>query len=594
MRRFDASWGYAQTGYHSKWDRYQKLYDSERVDVGYKGITNTFVPMTYSTVEALTAALTVGRPSTDFVPQDILQYATAYAENEQPPNLRALNALYDYYWDCDNWDVKSILTVKGGLKLGTSAEFLYWDIDKPRLVNLPLRDLIIDPNLVDPMQLITDPDNTYAGRRFFTTKKALRDVMVVDPETGELKKRYKNTGKIKGAAPSDKQDDKAQKDMRIGATTTGNADIDNEQVEVIEIWDGSKVVSIANRQFCIEETENPYKAQHRFVLEQKYLQEVDPADELAVKEATDRAASEAKGMIPVVVHRFIIDESQIYGKSIIQPIAKPQELLNDVTNQNVDAVTDALNPQYTLDPKYASWIPKMKNIPGTVYPFAANAYMPVVKASIPNSAFNERSNLKNEIREATGADQIVKGVTSDTKQTATEIRAQLNQSGQRFDIYVRMLEREAFYQRAKIVYRMIRLFVNNPVSVPTNTPDGTKFYTFRPEEFNDDYEPKIRLEANVESAKAEEQKQSIEAYEIVIADPSNNVYQAKKILYPKMFPGMNEEELDRIIGDEETYQQWQAAQMGGQPADPMAQMMQGLPQQGAPIEGEVMPQEAIA
>ena len=566
LDKFDASWRYAQTGYHSRWDRYQKLYDNERVDVGYEGITNTFVPMVYSTTEAITAALGVGRPSTDFVPQDMWQYAKVEANTEKKPDLKALNALYDYYWDCDNWDLKSIKTIRTGVKLGTSCEYIYWDIDKPRLINLPVRDLIVDPNITDPMQLITNPNETYAGRRYFTTKKALRSVKVVDPDTQELKRRYQRIGSIKGPVADDKQSDKQVKDQRVGSLPSMD-----DQVEVIEIWTGDRVRSIANREVLIEDADNPYKMQHELLLAQQYLEELDEtATEADFADAQTRAKNEAVGLIPIGIHRFIADESQIYGKSVIDAITKPQELLNDITNQSVDAVTDVLNPQYELDPAYQDWITQITSAPGTVYPFKPGSLTAIQKPAVQNSAFNERLNIKNEIREATAADQVVKGVSSDQQQTATEVKAQLNQAGQRFDIYVRMLEREAFYQRAKIVYRMIRLFVQQPVSVPTSTPDGTKFYNFLPTQFSDDYEPQIRLEANVQSQKRQEQESSTQAYQVIIADPTNNLYQAKKILYPKMFD-LSEEELDRIIGQEDQFNQMQG--MGGtQPmVSPMSQ-----------------------
>jgi hypothetical protein len=103
--------------------------------------------------------------------------------------------------------------------------------------------------------------------------------------------------------------------------------------------------------------------------------------------------------------------------------------LNDITNQRVDAVTDALNPQSELDPVYIGWLPKMKNLPSTVYPFKPGSWRFVQKPGIPAGAFEESGNIKSDIREAVAADQVVKGVSSDQRSTATEIRAQLNQAG---------------------------------------------------------------------------------------------------------------------------------------------------------------------
>lgn len=548
QERFDDSWNYSKTQ-HDRWQRNWKLYNNQRTHESYVGIADTFVPMVYSTVETLTAALAAGRPSTDFAPQDIWQYAAVYAMTEQKPDLKALNALYDYYWDCDNWDIKTIKSVRAGFNTGLMAEYYYWDIDKPRIINLPVRDLIVDPNITDPMQLITNPDQHYAGRRFLATKEDLEAVTIVDPKTGELGKRYKNLDKIKplGGSSGDTETDKKNKEMLIGAVSEENSKL----IECVEIFSGQRQVTMANRSIEIEDRENI------FLTQSKFLGEKNP-----------------KGIIPLGLGRFIPDESLLYGKSIIDPIAKPQELLNDMTNQSVDAVTDALNPQKELDPKYASWLPKITNAFGAVYPFVPGSLQPIRKDSIPTNAFSERLNIKNEIRETTGADQVTKGVTNDQQQTATEIKAQLNQSGQRFEIYVRMLEKELLYQRAKVIYGMIRRFVTSPKSVPTLTQDGPKFYTFDPAQFSDDYEPQVRLEASIQDARQREQSQATRAYELLIADPTNDLYQVKKILLPKIVD-LDETELDRIIG-----QEGQQPMMGaeGMQADPMAAT--GIPMTG--------------
>lgn len=508
--KFNASWDYAKQNHHSRWKRNWKLYNNERSIISFKGITNTFVPMTFSVVETITSALAAGRPSIDFAPQDMYKYIMSYYESGTKPDLKALNAQFDYYWDCDNWDLKSIKTIRNGLIYGTSAEFVYWDTDKPRIVNLRTRDLIVDPNVTDPMQLITDPDRFYAGRRYMTTKKALEDEEIVDVNNpGKTVKRYKNLNKVNAGYKGDKETDDDRRDIYTGALSS-----DADLLEVIEIWDGKKVRSVANREQLIEERDNTI------------------------------------GIIPIVIHRFIADESIIYGKAIVDPIAHSQELLNDVTNQSVDAVTDILSPQAELDPTYADFLDQVTTAPGTVYPFTPGSLKYIDKPTVTPQAFNERLNMKNEINEATGVDQIMKGVNNDQTATATEINAQLATAGQRFELYVRMLEKEAFYQRAKIVYAMMRHYVTDKQLVPTNSVDGPKFHAFDPTQFDETYEPKIQLEASVQNGKARQQQSSTQAFTAIIADPTNNLWQAKKLLYPKMFD-ISEEELDLIIGSQE-------------------------------------------
>jgi hypothetical protein len=539
LEQFTASWDYAKREQHPRWSRNRKLYNNERTNPSYQGLTDTFVPLTFSTVETVVAALGAGRPSTDFTPSDMYAYAAAYAKTGQKPDLKALNAAYDYYWDCDNWDLKTIKTIRNGLIEGLAGEWIYWDNDKPRIINLKARDIIIDPGLKDPMQLITDPDSTYAGRRFMTTIQALKKEKIVDPKTGKLVRRYNNLSQVTPGFTGSKETDEARRDMFTGALGA-NKDI----VEVIEIWTGKTIRSIANRSnsFTIEDRDNEV------------------------------------GVIPLALTRFIADEEVIYGKSIIDPIAAPQELLNDITNQSVDAVTDILTPRWELDPTYVDQLATVAESSfGTVFPFAPGSLKPIDKPVVTNGAFNERMNIKDEIREATGAESIIQGGTPKGSPTATEINAQSSNAGQRFELFVRMLEKEGFYQRAKIVYKLMRHYQKEMTLIPTMTVDGPKFHKFMPDNYTDDYEPKIQLQATVDSKKQNDIKEFTQSYQILIQDPTNDLYEAKKILYPKMFD-IDEEQLDKIIGKDKNAigADGQSPQLGpdGQPlpegADPNA------------------------
>ena len=50
LKKFDKSWNYAKKNHHKRWLRNWKLDNSIRTDVGYQGITNTFVPMSGGTI----------------------------------------------------------------------------------------------------------------------------------------------------------------------------------------------------------------------------------------------------------------------------------------------------------------------------------------------------------------------------------------------------------------------------------------------------------------------------------------------------------------------------------------------------------------
>lgn len=133
LQDFDKSWEYAQSSWHKRWEDNYKLYNNNRIKYGYEGITDTFVPMAFSTVETLTSALFGSKPRFDYLPP----------QERQDQKTDILNALLDFYWDCDQWSLKTINTGRNMFKLGTAVDYFVWDVDKPRLINVPIRDFFI-------------------------------------------------------------------------------------------------------------------------------------------------------------------------------------------------------------------------------------------------------------------------------------------------------------------------------------------------------------------------------------------------------------------------------------------------------------------
>lgn len=510
VKKFTAWWEFAEQHHHTIWNDNWKAYNNQRVYRSYQGATDTYVPMPYSIIETATAALASGRPSIDFVPQDMFSYAMSYAQSGKKPDLKALNAKFDYFWDCDNWDIKTVVSIRNGFLNGIMAEWIYWDSDKPRIINLGPRDIILDPNMSHPMQLITNPNDYYSGRRYLTTKASLASEKIVDPASGKIVKRYKDLSQVHGGGGQAELTEKEQKELFLGATgETKNL------VEVIEIVTGETIKTVANRSVVIEERENKL------------------------------------GIHFLALGRFINNESTIVGKSLLEPILKNVEYVNDMSNQKQDYITDGLRPMSELDPLYKDHTEAVAKAKfGSVFPFMPGSLRPIPKDRIDSSVFAEIETQKNEIREAVGIDQIVQGVGDTGNATATEINAQMSQAGQRFSLFVRMLERELLYHRAKIVYKMMRHYADGVDLVPVQTMAGPQFRQFDPSQFDDTYEPRIQLESSVKAKKARDSEQYRLAYEMMIADPTNNLWEVKKVMYPKMMPDMTEEELDRIIGQQ--------------------------------------------
>lgn len=534
IKDFNSAWEYAQGSWHSRWNNNYSLYNNTRTKRGYTGITDTFVPMTFSTIETMTSALFGAKPKFNYVPP----------QDKADQNTEILNGLLDYYWDKDQWNIKVISWGRTFLMLGTSVIYLYWDIDHPVMINVPIRDFFIDP-------MATTLENArYMGRRYLTTKDELKSFEVVDLEgkqdadgNYQMKPKYQNIDKINAGVKGDNTD-KQEKDMFYGSTTSNPQD---EQVEVIEYWTCDKVISIANRSVVIEDSENYYKTQAR-----------------------KQGDKYPDGIMPFSCLRDYVDESLFYAKGEVDFIAEEQELLNDITNQNIDSITFTLNQMYTLSPNYAHLLNEIENLPGAVYLAEPDALRPIQQRPIPPDAFNERMNLKNEIRETTASNEVVKGVSQDSQATATEINAQIAGSGQRLGLKVTQVENEGFHRLAKIVFEMIKLYVTEPTMVRIMGKDGAKWEEFDPKDFQGDYEPRVQLDITIENKRQREASEAKELLAAFLNDPEINQVELKKMVLSKSF-NLDPDEVGMLVQEQ----------------PPMAEM----PPEGMPPEMGALPPE---
>lgn len=517
---FDSSWNYTSGSYHDYWSKMLKLYNSERTLVGYRGTSDTFVPMSYSTIETMTAATSGDKPAVEFIP-------TKLGQSEETD---VLNNLYSMYWDLDNWSNKDIVHNRGLFIYGTFVDYYYWNIDHPCRELIPIRDFFIDP----AAKMFNYQDSArYMGHRFLASKSLLKKEVVVNPETGELEPKFKNLEKCEPWNDSGEQTDKEQKDTLMGTTLDKTAQAD--QIEVICHWTLDEVTYIGNRQEVIYHYKNYYKER------QETLGYPNPT-----------------GMFPYACDAYDADESLFYGTSALQSIWKPQEMLNDITNQNVDAVSWALDPLMELDPMYSNYIDKIRNVIGGIMPFKPGSFKAVEKPTVPYQAFTERQNIKNEIREATAIDQVVKGIATNKDTTATEVKAQVAAAGRRFDMLLSQLENGGYYTAAKLVFQMIQLYVTQPTMVRVLGDKGIDWQQFDPQFFKGDYEPRVKLKATIQNEKQMKMRDLKEMYSVMVGNPYIDQQAMTAYITQKAF-GIEPDEAQALMLDPQKAQEAQQA-----------------------------------
>jgi hypothetical protein len=122
---------------------------------------------------------------------------------------------------------------------------------------------------------------------------------------------------------------------------------------------------------------------------------------------------------------------------------------------------------------------------------------------------------------------------------------------------------------------MIRLFIADPMLVPQDASNGIKVMYFDPKKYTMPFEPKVKLTIDNKNKQHAEQSEARENYKALIADPTNNLEEVKKLYIPK-FTGLDKDEVNRII----TQPTQPMGADTGAPVDPsMGALMSPMPQQ---------------
>lgn len=536
LGKFERSWNYAKQNYHQKWENNWKLYRNIRVKRSHDGVVQTFVPMVNSAVNTIVAELFNSNPLVNYVPN----------HPDQEADTKVLNEIYADFALRDNWVQKNKVNGRQGLITGNFCAFYEWIEDRDggyvHKINIPIRDMIIDPSSS------SYEDWKYVGRRFFADKKSLEEETIYDFNTGSYKKRYKNLDEVISGG-KDEDDDKSKKDQMIGSI-----DDNKDRVELIEIWTKKHVVVIANRNTIIEERENPHYALAKSQQAQRKV-------EARLKWAKIPEDDKVEGLLPFVHGRIYADISLPYGDSDVDIIADQQELLNELTELNIEALLYTLYPEKTLDPKFSEWIDDMEPAPGKIYPLPQGAMSWNNPPAIPNGISQERLNIKDEIRESSAISRISKGASATGSTTATEIKNMLGQMDSRIQEKAQTLANEFFFQEAKIVLKLIQLYAPEQMWVRTLGDAKVSFDEVNPRQFLGEYTPMITLDIQRKLQRSEEQEAYTQAYQILIQDPTNNLPALKKIMFRKMFPDLTQEEIEQIITPSEQPEQGQQGQL---------------------------------
>lgn len=422
---------------------------------------------------------------------------------------------------------------------GNGIFMVSWEKDHPMIQHIPLSDFFVDPAATHLNRPEEPGYARYAGYRFLTSLDQLKAEKVPDVDTGLLVNKYKNLDDIQVWNGDDADDmDKDRKESYLGSTY--GKDAYKEQVEVIVYFTRRKKVMIANRSTIILDEANPY---HREEYEVPTITEIDGEQVEGTKKVP-----EIMGFLPFAILRNYVDSNLFFARGDVEIILPTQEALNDTASQKRDNVAYTLNNMWQIDPRFKHMAEQIESVPGAVFPIPKGALSPIEKEDISPAADTEIERLRQQMRNATAADAAVQGVAQKfSRTTATEVQAQLNQASTRFTTKVQNLEDEGFAQLARIIYKMIQIFVSTDTAVRILGNTGVTWNTYQPGTYTGEYEPRVVLEstANAENAALSQALQAASAFSINNPLVNQSAYLRK--MYEALFPKMSKEDLEELL-----------------------------------------------
>lgn len=527
LKDFTKASNYVRENYHDDWFDYWKAYNGIRTKIGYNSISDAYVPETRTIVESLVANIAGGQPKFDYIPTN----------EEQDADTKVLSELIAYYWDANHMGTKSQSWVRDSIIYGTGVLHVTWDTDKnmPCIDNVPLRDFFVDPTA-------TNLENArFAGFRYLADREVLKAMRVIDPETGELVPKYKNLDNIEAEsspAHSPEEMDKANKEMLLGSTVGAQ---DQNQIEVILMYyiddDSSKVVEIANRSTLIREVDTPYQQPEM----KQPIEVLAPSGPMKIQ----KTLAAIPPFMPFAILRNTIDASLFFAYGDVEVIIDRQETLNDVENLDMDNLHFLNNVMWRIDPAYEDMASEIESTPGIVIPLPRNALEAIQKPAITSDLDAKKQEIKEEMRRATAADDIIQGAQADSRTTATEIQAVSTQAGARFQTKVTNLESEGFAQLGSVLLKFSQIFCDTDTVVRIVGPDGISFQEFDPTRYSGYYEPHVKLESTVKRQDIERGQKDNQLYQLMLNNPVVNQQEVIRMIGKNL--GATDEELKRLL-----------------------------------------------
>ncbi len=514
---FNKAYDYVNTNYHGVWEKYLKAYKGIRTNINYNGYSDAFVPETHTIIESLQANIAGGNQKFEYYP----------TTEEQEQDTKILTERAEYVMACNKGGVMLQNAIKDCLRFGNAFIHGGWNSEKkiPKLEIVPIWNFFVDPTST------CLEDAGYAGHRYLTYLEDMKREMVTDVKTGEQVPKYKNLDSIKPTiTPENGQGGETDKEIREKIMLGSTLGVNEKQVEIIRIYyqKEDKLVEIANRSTIVFEATGVLSVEERTVTR---TVEMPDAMGNVIPEQIEVKLPEINSFLPYAHFRDYMEPSLFYGTGEIEIILPRQETLNDVENQDLDNMSYVNNTMYTVDPQYADMIPEIENQPGAIYALPKGALSVIEKGQISQDVDYKKREIKDEMRRATAADEVIQGANVETGgATATEITSVVSSANTRFSSKIKVFESEGFAQLAMLIYKLDQVFLTQEERVRVKTDEGMEYKEYDPALYAGEYEPHVLLETSIQKLDMEKASKMQTLSNLFLGNPIVNQKEAVRLI----------------------------------------------------------------
>lgn len=492
IKNFNKARTYTRNGYWDTWKQCRALYNNQRVMANYLGNSDGFVPETFTIIQALKSHVVKGGYKTQFLPRD----------DGHNGDVEVLNNLMDFAFDQDGTASKVDAAIDDQFQVGNGYLFQYVD-DGGLACNryVSTEDAFFDPDAA------AYKDLGWCGYRYLSTKDKLEEEEVVNidydpanPKSEKHTKRYKNLTDLESSKVKNSLNDKTAKQLRDEMTSGSVYENKDDVVEVIVYYDYKNMYTIGNRKALLEKVSTPFQRKA------KEMQSVDDQGQ-----PVTFMLPEIKPFLPVAPFRNYVDGAIFYARGDVEVVMELQERLNDTQNQKTDNLSYVLNRMWALDPAYAHKIDEIQNVPGAVFTVPPGALQEIQTPPLGQDADIEIARIKDEMRRATAADEIMFNA-SKGEMSKFQVQAQQTEGTTRFANKLTKLENEGFRIMAENMFKIMQIFITSEKAVRLVGKEGVTWQTYNPGNYLGDYDVKVMLESNATVVKETEKQNAMQFF----------------------------------------------------------------------------------